>query len=444
MAGPGDVDPSQLQRFVTQLGAAMTSAGQPVHEVQDRLRRVATAYGAGSARVSAFPTYFMVSMGTGEAATIELTTPLAPLLRLDQVAAIDALADEAEHGVITPTEGLAQLVDIRELTPRYGAVVGILGYAILAFGLCLILHPAPRDIAAAAIFGIIVGALQHIIQRHAAFQVLLPVVAALLLSTLSALAIEHGLTGPGLPAMVAALVVFLPGVSLTNAILELAAGQTISGSSRLVAGVVQLAFLAFGILAGIELVGVPSARVLHGSSGTLGDWAPWVGVAVFTVGVHFAHSPPKKSLLGLTIILYAAWTAQVVGNAIAGAYVSAFVGGAVLTLVAAALAHLPRSMPPTAAFLPGFWLLVPGALGLVGLTKFAGDLAAAGANDLVATTVTIFAIAVGVLCGALLLEARSASRRALGVVSRTTVVRTPRRHIRRWSRRPRGADPTDD
>jgi uncharacterized membrane protein YjjP (DUF1212 family) len=442
MAAPHDVDPVELQRFVTQLGAAMTSAGRPVHEVQDRLRHVATAYGAASARISAFPTYFMVAMGTGEAATIELTTPLAPLLRLDQVAAIDALADDAEHGVITPTEGLARIDEIRALEPRYGAVVRILGYAMLASGICLLLHPAPRDIAAASVFGILVGALQVLISRHVAFQVLLPVVAALLLSTLSALAIKHGLSGPGLPAMVAALVVFLPGVALTNAVLELAAGQTISGSSRLVAGVVQLAFLAFGILAGIELVGVPSARVLQGSSSTLGDLAPWVGVAVFTLGVHFAHSPPPRSLLGLTIVLYAAWSAQVVGNAIAGAYVSAFVGAVALTLVAAALAHLPRSMPPSAAFLPGFWLLVPGALGLVGLTKFAGDLAAAGINDLIATTVTIFAIAVGVLSGALLLEARAASHRAIGAVSNSTVVRTPGRRVRRWLRRSGGANRT--
>ncbi len=36
--------------------------------------------------------------------------------------------------------------------------------------------------------------------------------------------------------MVASLVVFLPGAALTTAILELAAGQMISGSSRLVSG----------------------------------------------------------------------------------------------------------------------------------------------------------------------------------------------------------------
>jgi hypothetical protein len=70
-------------------------------------------------------------------------------------------------------------------------------------------------------------------------------------------------------------------------------------------------------------------------------------------------------------------------------------------------------MPPRASFLPGFWLLVPGALGLIGLTQVAGDTGAAGAQDLVNTVVSIFAIAVGVLCGTLLLRWGATTRRAV-------------------------------
>jgi uncharacterized membrane protein YjjP (DUF1212 family) len=428
-------EPRELQRFVALLGAAMTAAGQPVHEVQQRLQRIADVYGARSARISAFPTYFMVTMGTGIPATLEITTPLSPLLRLDQVAALERLVDDAERGEVDPSDGVERLALIRELPPRFGPAAGLLGYAMLAVGICLLLHPAPRDVGAAAVFGVVVGALQLLARGRTTFQVLLPIAAAFVLSSCSALVIEHDLTGPGLPAMVAALVVFLPGVALTNAVLELAAGQTVSGSSRLVAGAVQLALLAFGILAGIELVGVPSARVLQGSTTTLGGWAPWVGVAVFALGVHFAHSAPPRSLPGLVVVLYAAWTAQVVGNEIAGAYVSAFVGAVVLTLVAAGIAHFPRAMPADAAFLPGFWLLVPGALGLIGLTKFAGDVASAGTDELVATTVTIFAVAVGVLCGALVLEGGEASRRAVRRLPRSTKVGQIRTRVAGWLRR---------
>jgi uncharacterized membrane protein YjjP (DUF1212 family) len=403
----------------------MTAAGQPVQDVQRHLQIVASHYGAHTARITAFPTYFMVMLGSTDPVFLELTVPLSSMPRLDQIAALDKLVHDAEHGTVDPDDGLERLAVIHDLPSRFRNLWSLAGYALLTIGLCLILHPAARDVGAAAVFGALVGGLQLLARHRRTVQILLPVVAAFAVSTLSAIAVDHGLRGAGLPAMVAALVVFLPGAALTTAVLELAAGQIVSGSSRLVSGAVQLAFLAFGILAGIEVVGVPSARVLRSTSETVGAWAPWVGVAVFAVGVYVANSAPRRSLAGLVVVLYAAWSAQKLTNQLFGGYVSTFVGALVLTVIAAAVAHLPHAMPRDASFLPGFWLLVPGALGLIGLTTFAGD-AAAGTDDLIATIVTIFAIAVGVLCGTLILEGEPATRRAVGAAARVVRRARPR------------------
>ena len=142
----------------------------------------------------------------------------------------------------------------------------------------------------------------------------------------------------------------------------------IAGSSRLVWGVTQLGLLAFGIVAGIGAVGVQPERVLGSSDAQLGSWAPWLGVLIFAVGVTVAHSAPPAAFPSLLVVLYAAWAGQSAGNALFGGYSSGFVGAIVMTLVAYLLARLPSTMPVYAMFLPGFWLLVPGALGLVGLT----------------------------------------------------------------------------
>ena len=223
-----------------------------------------------------------------------------------------------------------------------------------------------------------------------------PVIAAFAVSALSALAVKEEISDLGMRPMVAALVIFLPGAALTTAVLELAAGQMISGASRLVSGGVQLALLAFGILAGIEAVGIPRSRVLFGTEALLGEWSSWVGVLVFAVGIVVADSAPPRSLLGLLVVLYAAWSAQVVANAVLGGYVAALIGATVMTLMAFAVERLPSAMPAHASFLPGFWLLVPGSLGLIGLTRLAGG---GGSQELLATVGSIFAVALGVLCG---------------------------------------------
>lgn len=63
-------------------------------------------------------------------------------------------------------------------------------------------------------------------------------------------------------------------------------------------------------------------------------------------------------------------------------------------------------MAQYASFLPGSWLLVPEALGRIGLTELAGD---AGTQDLAATMVSILAVALGVLCRTLLLAGATAT-----------------------------------
>ena len=251
-------------------------------------------------------------------------------------------------------------------------MASILGYAVLAVGICLILHPSPRDLVITAIFGTIVGLLRLLGERQPTLQILMPVLAAFVVAALTALAVKHDWADPGLRSMIAALIVFLPGSALTTAVLELAAGEMIAGASRLVWASVQLLLLAFGILAGSRRSGSPASRAFSSSSHLLGAWAPWLGVLVFATGVLVANSRPeqlvprarRRALRGLDRSGHR--------KPLFGGFVSGFVGAMVMTPVAYFFARRPGSMPAYATFLPGFWLLVPGAIGLIGVTTLAG------------------------------------------------------------------------
>jgi hypothetical protein len=70
--------------------------------------------------------------------------------------------------------------------------------------------------------------------------VLVPVVSATVASALSFETLKHGIADPGLRALIAPLVTFLPAGALTTGTLELASGEMVAGSSRLVFGSVQL------------------------------------------------------------------------------------------------------------------------------------------------------------------------------------------------------------
>lgn len=390
---------NELLVFLADLGDALSATGETVDAVEQRLGLIARAYGFPDARFGVLPTSLFLTLARGEATTIEPTKRLSATPRLDQIAAVHRLAEEAELGALAPAEGIAQLEEIRATSRRFGPLPSVLGFITLTVGLALILHPAPRDVAAAAVLGAVVGVLRLAARDRPSLEVLMPFVAAFAVAALSALAVKLGMTGPGLDAMIAALAVFLPGAALTTAFLELTEGQMISGSSRLVWAATQLGLLAFGIVAGVNAAGIPAERAFSNSDALLGGWAPWLGVLVFSVGLTVAFSTPPGALLSLLVVLYAAWTGQVLGNALFGGYASGFVGAVAMTLVAYQLARLRSTMPVYAMFLPGYWLLVPGSLGLIGLTTFLADPDSASGADVLSVIGSIAAVALGVLCG---------------------------------------------
>ena len=71
----------------------------------------------------------------------------------------------------------------------------------------------------------------------------------------------------------------------------------------------------------------------------------------------------------------------------------------------------PSGPPALATFLPAFWLLVPGAVGLIGVAEFVGSDRAAGLDHFVHAITTFVSIGVGVLVGnAIVLRFSSAVR----------------------------------
>jgi uncharacterized membrane protein YjjB (DUF3815 family) len=101
----------------------------------------------------------------------------------------------------------------------------------------------------------------------------------------------------------------------------------------------------------------------------------------------------------MIVVLYVAYAGQVVGGALFGGALSAFFGALAMTPFAMVGARQRWGPPMLVSFLPAFWLLVPGALGLVSLTRLLGGDQASGLDVLVTTGTTMVGIALGVLLG---------------------------------------------
>ncbi len=399
-------DEAALQQFLLHLGSALTAAGEAVNEVQDHLQAAAVAYGATKARFVVLPTFLVVALDPSQPATLEPTSQLGGVLRLDQTSDLFDILRRATRAEIDPAEGSRQVLEVMARPSRYRSLFLLVGHMILTVGICLILQPTWSDVALAAVFGLLVGALSRFGTRWTPAQTLLPVAAAFLVSALTFLLANRGWANANLRTMVPPLITFRPGAALTMSVIELSAAQMVSGASRLVSGALQLVLLAFGIVTAAEAFGLPSADILvDNPQNLIGWWAPWLGVLVFGIGVAIFYSAPRGSLPGLFLVLLVAFVGQQVGSALLGGYVGGFIGALAMTIVARLVERTRFGPPALVSFLPGFWLLVPGALGLIGLTEYIASGPVLGVQNFLGTLGAMVAIAVGVLCGYLLVDA---------------------------------------
>lgn len=380
------------------VGDAMIDAGYSVMTVRSALIDITRTNGLPASEVVVFPTALLVSArGEGELRTGAVSSGESRML-LAQVDELQRTVDAARTGVLDPASTIRRVTWIREMAAPYGPVVRVLGYVLLSVGLVILLGSSWTGVALSAGIGALVGAALLVSERlPSGYGALITVAVAFGVSLLVFLLIRAGF-GPGiLAALIAPLVLLLPGVLLTTAALELSTGQMIAGAGRLAAGGMQLLLLGAGIVTASALVGVSGFEFSEHPQ-ALGPIAPWVAVAVFGVGTALHQCAPARSIPWILLVLYVAYGAQVIGDLFLGGVLSAFIGALVVTPVTALVARQPSGPAALVSFTPAFWLLVPGALGLVGVADVLGG-DGSGLNTLVATIGTMVAIALGVLAG---------------------------------------------
>ena len=386
-------------QFVAALGAAMAAANYPVTMVHGVMEQTARAYGLDH-EFLALPNYVQVGSASGEG--IYIANPDFNV-RYDQSFPLAKLVARTPSGTVSPEEGMAELDRIRNLDKRFPVWITIIGYAVQSVGLALILQPTPWSLYGAAILGLLVGGLSVIGRRIEAIGYMLPTMCAFLVAFIVFTFENRWHVGTdSLRALAAPLATFLPGAAITLAVIELATHHVVSGASRLVAVFMQIAQLAFGILIAAQVAGIADANLVTTQLNRLGPWAPFIGVLVYGLGIWLNFAPPTKFLPWMVLMLYIAYAGQWIGNATLGSYASGFGGGLTLILFALAISHRPNTPPTMSLVVPGFWLLVPGSLGFMGVTQLLGTHSTA---VFTATLISMMSIAVGVQTGLLLWRA---------------------------------------
>ena len=389
---PDTHDLVEVAAMLREIGIGLVEVAQPTPIVEQRLQRIAARYTTKPVRVVALPTVLMIQIGTDVYQVDESTRSS---LQLDAAGRIDDIADLAEAGAIEPAAAITAVKEARTLKPRFGRIATIAGYAITTVGFGMMINPTWDSLPAYLFLGLVVGA---IVQLATSFPSLTPILPTLSASIVTVLAVWFvaDVANDGLLRVISpALVATLPGMALTTGAMELANSQIISGASRLVYGISQLALLVFGVVIGMKIAGDVAPQA---PSAEMGSWSLYVAIVVVALGLSVYLSAPRGSLFWLMAAIAAALLSQQLASKFLSTTHSGFLG-AIVSVVFAMLASRIKTAPPAMVMLiAAFWSLVPGALSFMSVSE-----AATGGNADVASMsqagAAILSIALGTLVG---------------------------------------------
>ena len=393
-----------LMEFLTELGKALTASGISVVDITSILEKIAIAYKT-KAEILVFPTMILIKIGEQESAPLNAANQKPGFLPLNQVSEIYELIYRAEAAEISPTEGKKCLRKILSEKHQFGPIGILIGYVLFSMGIGMLLQPTPEQLVVSGVLGAIVGFLLILSRGRTRFLLILPVIAALIVSSLFLYGTKVGLLTGSVAMLLPALAYFLPGATLTTGMFELAYGEIISGASRVIYGTAILFLILFGVLVGIQITGIPPQNLFVANSmNGLGWWAPYLGVIIFAVGMYLFMSIRNKDMPWVILILYIAFFGQQLGNHFVGGIFGAFSGSLLMAISGTIIERRDHKTPSFVSIMPAFWILVPGSLGFISLATFVSQNYFAAITDAIVVAMTIVAISLGLLLGAVITE----------------------------------------
>jgi uncharacterized membrane protein YjjP (DUF1212 family) len=346
----------------------------------------------------------MIELGHSSHARVDFAVQRLTTVQLDRVSEISDLVDRVMKKDIPLAQAARQIDQTLVKKPRFSPVMEIFGYFLSCIGLTMLFRPELRSLLITGAAGILVGLMVMWSRKQPRFILLLPVFAALVVSTLIFHLTRLGFIYGPENLLVTPLIIFLPGALRTTGMIELASMHILSGSARLIYGSAVLLLLFIGIAAGLNISGLAESQVYAYEAIFFPWWAPFLGTLLFGLGTFLRLSGANRDLFWMLLVLYIAMLGQVLGENFVNTFFGAFLGATFMAICSELIARSPRRTPALVSQVLAFWFLVPGARGLLSITSILSDdlqSAAIGVGEMVAL---IISISLGVLLGTLLIS----------------------------------------
>lgn len=390
-------------KFILRFGKALHSAGAPAHTIEATMQDMCQIWKIRGQFLS-MPTSIVAgfSKGDDDLTQIERVEPMG--VNLGKLSNIDTVSREVIENKLTYEEGSHKLDEILDERDPYGKRIQVTYFLFSSTGFMILFGGSWGDLVAAMIVGCLMG-LMSIMKPvglvRQLFEAFVAIVASLATYLLAKLL-------PGLNVgviIISSMIIFMPGLFITIAIAEIATNNLVSGTARLVGGVMILLKLTFGVFIGSKIASWFHYQPLSLEFDKIPVWVTYLTLPLtaFMSVINFRAN--RSDWKWVTIAGVYGYLCSKIGANYLGPELGMFFGGACVGAMSNIFARL-KDKPSSVFQWPGMILLVPGSVGYRGMTSlFERNIV--GGLDTAFTMVTLaLALVVGVFFGNILIKPR--------------------------------------
>lgn len=393
-------------RFLVEMSDALTAHGAAAHRVEEAMTTCAARLGT-EAEFFVTPTAVFSSIGGEQHGQTRLSRVEPGEPNLSLLVEVDAVLQAVSSREMPPAVGVERTLALRAEPLRYPAWIRAVCIGLTSGCGGVFFGGGWREIEVSVLLGLLLGILALTAMRLRRVARVVEFSAGFVAAAMAGLAATfwpvHEQT-----VILSGLIVFLPGLTLTIAVTELATRNLVSGSARLVGAATILACLAFGVAVGRAAVtaggggGSPLVQAVAAP-----PWMLWVALVVgpFALAVLFnARGRDFPAILFAAISGFI--VARVVGRAI-GPEMGVCAGAFAVGVISNARA-IWRNLPAGVTLVPGIMLLVPGGIGFRSLSAFMEKRAVDGIETAFLAVIVAVALVIGLLMANVVLPPRRA------------------------------------
>lgn len=237
-----------ILNLAVRAGEIMMKSGGEIYRVEETITRVCKACGIDNVEVFAMPTGIFVTLDNdiaGDTASTYIRRIHSSETDLNKISQVNQFSREFTTTSMTIEEGMARLEEISGSKPYHFAI------RVVAAGLCaacfaVLFGGSTIDFLSALIIGMISYTLSRFLEKYD-INFFIRGLCSCALATFLALVVATSVRDASYPYIISgAIMLFVPGVPITNSIRDFLSGDMLSGLARMVEAFLIAVSLAAG------------------------------------------------------------------------------------------------------------------------------------------------------------------------------------------------------